>query len=52
MSWQHWVLVSWFVLELLLAAGRIGKEREPVTDRDYIGYFLTYIAWGFLAVTG
>jgi len=52
MSWQHWVLVIWFLLEVLAASAKIGKERKPYTAADFAGALFTFIAWAFLAVTG
>lgn len=52
MSWQHWVLIIWLTLEALLAIGKIGKEREPFSARNYAETLFTLVAWGLLAVTG
>lgn len=52
MSWQHWVLLAWLAAEVVYAASKIGTPPPERTATRFACAVFTFIAWGFLAVTG
>lgn len=52
MSWMLWLVVGWFVVNILGSIALIGKKREPITPRTVIVASILWIGLIVLVIAG